>query len=126
MAGTIANQTYIYGTDGGDNGQGIPLLPFLQKERNIDVIFVIDGDSSANNSNVTSGQWVYNTYLAAERQGLEKMPVVPTVTQFLAQNLSERAQFYGCYDENVSTLIYFPNTNLTETTNTQNFFTPVS
>jgi lysophospholipase len=126
VAGPIKNQTFIYGTDGGDNGQGIPLLPLLQKERDIQVVFVIDGDSSASNNNVTAGQWMYNTYLAAQVHGLDKMPIVPSSAQFLAQELYTRAQFYGCYDQDVATMIYFPNTNETKTMNTQNFFTPVS
>ena len=101
----------------------MPLLPFVQDERDIDVIFIIDGDTTTNN-NITNGLWPYNTYLAAQRQGLEKMPIVPSSAQFVEQSLYTRAQFYGCHDQNVTTLIYFPNTNETEISATLYFYTP--
>lgn len=52
------------------------------------------------------------------------MPAVPSVDVFLAQNLSSRASFYGCYDKSKTTVIYFPNTNETTTSGSTFFFSP--
>lgn len=38
-AGDIQKRDYLYMADGGDTGQGIPIFPFLQPERDVDVIF---------------------------------------------------------------------------------------
>lgn len=38
------------------------------------------------------------------------MPFVPTSDQLVEQNLSSSAQFYGCHDKSVATIIYLPNT----------------
>lgn len=35
----IHNRTSLYMLDGGLSGQGIPIFPFLQPQRNVDVIF---------------------------------------------------------------------------------------
>lgn len=110
-AGEIRDQEDIFGTDGGDGGQGIPVFPFLQPEREIDVIVLIDS-ATQRPSNITNGTWLYNTYTSAQAKGLGKMPTVPTPAEFVAANLSARAQFYGCHDQDTATLIYLPNTEL--------------
>lgn len=38
-AGEIQKRDYLYMADGGDSGQGIPIFPFLQPERKVDVLF---------------------------------------------------------------------------------------
>ncbi|USW58013.1 Putative lysophospholipase, catalytic domain, Acyl transferase/acyl hydrolase/lysophospholipase [Septoria linicola] len=107
--GIIRDQAQLFGTDGGDSGQAIPVFPWLQPEREVDVIFLIDA-ATQQPGNITNGTWLYNTYTSAQEKGLTKMPEVPTPADFIAQNLSARAQFYGCHDANVTTLIYLPNT----------------
>jgi lysophospholipase len=52
------------------------------------------------------------------------MPVIPTPEVFAAQNLSSRAQFFGCHDKKVSTLIYVPNTYESGISSSSYFFTP--
>jgi lysophospholipase len=110
-AGEIRDQQDIYGTDGGFDGQGIPIWPWLQPERAIDVIFVVDAISTQS-GNITNGTAIYRTYTAAQRAGLRRMPLVPTPEEVVERNLTSGAQFYGCYDEEAATVIYLPNTEL--------------
>lgn len=112
-AGIIRSQENIYGTDGGYSGQVIPIFPWLQPARAVDVIFVVDA-TTALPSNITNGTSVYETYLSAQKKGLPRMPLVPTPDQLVQQNLTSRAQFYGCHDPSVATLIYLPNTELAD------------
>ncbi|GIZ41914.1 hypothetical protein CKM354_000519900 [Cercospora kikuchii] len=112
-AGPIRDQQDLFGTDGGDSGQAIPVFPFLQPERNIDVIVLVDA-ATQQPGNITNGTWLYNTYTSAQEKNLTRMPQVPTPSEFVAANLSSRAQFYGCNDNNTATLIYLPNTELGE------------
>lgn len=121
--GTIRNQENLYGTDGGYSGQVIPIFPWIQPERDVDVIFVVDTESNGP-TNTTDGSAIYSTYLSAQENGLTKMPVVPTVEQFAAQNLSARAQFYGCHDPSVATIIFLPDTELGFVSSSAFFFTP--
>lgn len=121
--GVIRNQEEIFGTDGGDSGQGIPIFPFIQPTRNVDVIFIVDTESS-DATNITDGSSLYATYLSAQENDLTKMPAVPTVEEFAAQNLSSRAQFFGCHDPEVTTLIFLPDTELGFITSSTFLFAP--
>lgn len=112
-AGIIRSQESIYGTDGGYSGQTVPIFPWLQPARAVDVIFVVDA-TTALPSNITNGTSVYETYLSAQKKGLPRMPLVPTPDQLVQQNLTSRAQFYGCHDPSVATIIYLPNTELAD------------
>lgn len=111
-AGSIQSQQNLYMADGGFTGQVIPIFPFIQDERNVDVIILVDTESDTSNT-ITDGSAVYATYLSAQANGLAKMPIVPTQEQFRAQNLSSRPSFYGCYDEDKTTLVFLPNTDET-------------
>ncbi|KAF1826190.1 FabD/lysophospholipase-like protein [Dissoconium aciculare CBS 342.82] len=122
-AGKVNERQDLYMQDGGYTGQGIPIFPFIQPERQVDVIFVIDATSSAP-TNVTNGASIYRTYVSANSTGLTAMPVIPTPEVFAAQNLSSRAQFFGCHDKKVSTLIYVPNTYESGISSSSYFFTP--
>ncbi|SMY29926.1 unnamed protein product [Zymoseptoria tritici ST99CH_1A5] len=110
-AGVIRDQQIIFGTDGGLSGQAVPGFPFLQPERAVDVIFVVDAQTNSP-GNVTNGTAIYNTYTSAQQKGLSRMPKVPTDEEFVSQNLSSGAQFYGCHDPEVATVIFLPNTEL--------------
>ncbi|KAF2216784.1 hypothetical protein CERZMDRAFT_108724 [Cercospora zeae-maydis SCOH1-5] len=112
-AGPIRDQQDLFGTDGGNSGQAIPVFPFLQPERGVDVIVLVDA-ATQQPGNITNGTWLYNTYTSAQEKNLTKMPQVPTPSDFVAANLSSRAQFYGCHDNDTATLIYLPNTELGE------------
>lgn len=107
--GIIRDQENIYGTDGGYSGQGIPIFPWLQPERGVDVIFVVDA-ATALPTNITNGSSIYETYLSAQQKSVPRMPLVPTPDQLVEQNLTSSAQFYGCHDMSVATIIYLPNT----------------
>jgi lysophospholipase len=107
----ISSQENIFGTDGGYSGQGIPIFPWLQPFRAIDIIFVIDAATQPP-SNITNGTSISNTYTSAQAKGLTRMPLVPTPEQVVSQNLSSRAQFYGCHNTSVATVVYLPNSVL--------------
>jgi lysophospholipase len=55
--------------------------------------------------------------------GLNKMPVVPDIETYTAQNLSSRAQFFGCNDTAAATIIFIPNTYETAYSGSTYFFT---
>ncbi|KAF2167127.1 hypothetical protein M409DRAFT_22559 [Zasmidium cellare ATCC 36951] len=122
-AGVIRKQKSLYGTDGGDTGQSILLFPFLQPERRVDVILAIDAQTYAP-GNVTNGSAIYNTFLSAQANGLAKMPLIPSPAEYKAQNLSSRAQFFGCYEEGKTTIVYLPNDLSSRISNQQYFFSP--
>lgn len=111
-AGSITNQQDLYLADGGFTGQTVPIQPFVQEDRIVDVVILVDTETDAPN-NITDGDSVYASYLASQARGLARMPVVPTVEQVRAQNLTSRPSFYGCYDEDKTTLVFLPNTELT-------------
>ncbi|KAF2159402.1 hypothetical protein M409DRAFT_60867 [Zasmidium cellare ATCC 36951] len=81
--------------DGGVAGQNVPIWPFIQPGRTVDVL--ITGDNSADtNDNYPNGTELHQTYLNARAAGLTKMPYIPDADTFVAQGLNKRAAFFGC------------------------------
>ncbi|KAK4494532.1 hypothetical protein PRZ48_013888 [Zasmidium cellare] len=122
-AGVVRRQKNLHGTDGGDTGQSISLFPWLQPERKVDVILAIDAQTYAP-SNITNGSAIYTTFTSAQAKGLSKMPLIPTPQEYKAQNLSSRAQFFGCHSKDKTTIVYLPNDLSSQISNQQYFFTP--
>ena len=125
----VSNQTSLYMLDGGLSGQGIPIVPFLQPQREVDVIFgiavhplqvcinanrivVADGES-VTTMNTTDGSALYETYTFSRREGLSRMPPVPNNRTYTREGLVSHASFFGCYDKSLTTIIYMPDTTAT-------------
>jgi lysophospholipase len=102
---TVKDAEWLTLVDGGEDGQNIPIYPFIQPERKVDVLFAFD------NSADTDYSWPNGTALAAtyERQfNIESnntfFPYVPDSNTFINEGLTERPTFFGCNASNLTTL----------------------
>lgn len=119
--------------DGGEDLQNIPILPLLQPDRAVDVIFAID--SSADTVDPNWLYWPNGTALRAtyDRTHLSSMangtvfPPVPDANTFINKNLSSRPSFFGCDAANFTTssipplVVYIPNAPYTAFSNVSTF-----
>ncbi|KAK9331037.1 lysophospholipase catalytic domain-containing protein [Lipomyces starkeyi] len=106
--------------DGGEDSQNVPLLPLLQSEREVDVIFALDNSADLA-SNWPDGSALISTY---ERQYVREsasMPYVPDNNSFVALNLTRQPAFFGCNASNMSSItpliVYMANYPYTYLTN---------
>ncbi|CAI8494093.1 unnamed protein product [Hanseniaspora opuntiae] len=102
------NKTLYLG-DGGEDGENIPLVPLLQQEREVDVIFALD-NSCDTDACWPAGLSLVSTY---ERQfGLQRsdlaFPYVPDAETFVNSGLNKRPTFFGCDASNMTDLAYIP------------------
>ncbi|GAA6007260.1 hypothetical protein JCM11491_003065 [Sporobolomyces phaffii] len=85
-------------TDGGENGENVPLSPLLVKARELD--FILAADASAD----TEYSWPNGTSLLATADraanyshGFRSFPPIPASAEdFVAQGLNVRPTFFGC------------------------------
>ncbi|GAA5856232.1 hypothetical protein JCM8547_000832 [Rhodosporidiobolus lusitaniae] len=85
-------------TDGGENGENVPIYPLLVKAREVD--FILAADASAD----TDTTWPNGTSLIAtsDRVALwshnfTNFPPIPSTQQdFVDQGLADRPTFFGC------------------------------
>jgi len=123
-AGQLKDEKSLYLVDGAGSFQNVPLHPLLQPARNVDVI--IAGDNSVNEEenidgadhkdSYPNGLDMYNTYQQSLVNGLDRMPYIPEPSVFLAQNLTKRPVFFGCWIEKVVTIVWLPNMEYTHAT----------
>lgn len=104
----VARQPQLTLSDGGQNGQNNPIWPFIQPERNVDVLIVND-NSADTDDNFPNGTEIRQTYQNAQRFGLTKMPFIPEVNTFVSQGLNKRAAFFGCDQPDEMLIVYLPN-----------------
>lgn len=105
---TVQNEKLITMADGGLASQNVPIWPFIQPARTVDVL--IANDNSADTvDNFPNGTQIRQTYLNAQAAGLTKMPYIPDVPEFLSKGLSKRATFFGCNEPHTTFIIYLPN-----------------
>ncbi|KAF0270268.1 hypothetical protein FOG48_00671 [Hanseniaspora uvarum] len=105
----ITSSKTLYLGDGGEDGENIPLVPLLQQEREVDVIFALD-NSCDTDACWPAGLSLVSTY---ERQfGLQRsdlaFPYVPDAETFVNNGLNKRPTFFGCDAKNMSDLAYIP------------------
>ncbi|GAA5941342.1 hypothetical protein JCM3775_001545 [Rhodotorula graminis] len=114
-----AGEQILQVTDGGEDGQNVPLMPLLAKARALDAIFAVDGSAD------TSETYANGTSLVATAQKVElhahnytRFPDIPHNQQeFVDQGLTTRPTFFGCNisDANMGNysnypiIIYHPN-----------------
>ncbi|BGP52745.1 hypothetical protein JCM8202_004378 [Rhodotorula sphaerocarpa] len=85
-------------TDGGEDGQNVPLDPLLVKARAIDTIFAIDGSADtennyANGTSLVATRDKVSNYMSAY---YDFVPIPATQADFVAQGLNLRPTFFGC------------------------------
>jgi lysophospholipase len=150
---SLASKRTLTLVDGGIQGRNIPLGPFIMPStpdqkpaRPVDVLIVTD--ASADNENFfPNGRALITSSEAALRAGgvaAQRMPKVPDMQTYVAQNLNKRASFFGCDEKynnknkNATTastsgaaaaaakvdplfIVYLPNTPLTYNTGLTDF-----
>ena len=99
----------LFLVDGGEDGQNIPLVPLIQKERDLDIVFALDiGSNSPENwPNGVSLDMTYQRQFAPIGKGTA-FPYVPGVDTFMSQGLNKRPTFFGCDARNLTDLAYIP------------------
>ncbi|GAA5896529.1 uncharacterized protein JCM6883_006934 [Sporobolomyces salmoneus] len=117
-----SSNTILQITDGGENGENVPLSPLLVKARELD--FIIAADASAD----TEYSWPNGTSLLATADraanfsnGFRNFPPIPaSADDFVAQGLNVRPTFFGCNstaggnmssssNESYPIIVYLPN-----------------
>ncbi|XBW34741.1 hypothetical protein QEN19_000308 [Hanseniaspora menglaensis] len=106
---SITDNKVLYLGDGGEDGENIPLVPLLQQEREVDVIFALD-NSCDTDACWPAGLSLVSTY---ERQfGLQRsdlaFPYVPDAETFVNKGLNKKPTFFGCDASNLTHLAYVP------------------
>ncbi|KAI9327007.1 lysophospholipase catalytic domain-containing protein [Zopfochytrium polystomum] len=82
--------------DGGEDGQNIPIWPFLQPSREVDVIFATDSTVSFYEGGWPNGSSILSTARYAAFSGIGFPPTPPTEQEFLDLGLVNRTVFFGC------------------------------
>ncbi|SCW01515.1 LAFE_0E01354g1_1 [Lachancea fermentati] len=126
---SIVESEILYLVDGGEDGENIPLVPLLQQDRDVDVIFALD------NSADTDEYWPAGLSLVAtyerqyQYQGRDfAFPYVPDSQTFVNLGFNERPVFFGCDASNLTDLrytppliVYMPNNKQSYNSNTSTF-----
>jgi lysophospholipase len=102
--------------DGGEDGQNIPIYPFLQPSRKVDVIFATDSTVSFYEGGWPNGSSIIATANYAASTGVAFPPTPLTPEEFVEQKLVDRTVFFGCRKAPPSApygqwplLVYIPN-----------------
>ncbi|AET37549.1 putative carboxylic ester hydrolase Ecym_1311 [Eremothecium cymbalariae DBVPG len=99
----------LYLVDGGEDGENIPLRPFLQPERKVDLIFALD--SSSGKINYPTGSILRNLYDNMRQSedsisilspngtpvNVDPMPYIPLPEEFERSKLLNHPIAFGCY-----------------------------
>lgn len=105
--------------DGGEDLQNIPLVPLIQPDRRVDVIFAVD--SSADTVAPSAAGWPNGTSLVATYQRSLNVimengtvfPSIPDQNTFVNLGLNTRPTFFGCDTSNLTgpapLIVYIPN-----------------
>jgi lysophospholipase len=102
-------------TDGGEDGQNIPLYPLIQPQRHVDVIFAIDSsaDTTYGWPNGTSLVATYERSLNNTIENGTAFPSIPDQNTFINLGLNNRPTFFGCNASNntgdTPIVVYLPN-----------------
>ncbi|GAA5980887.1 hypothetical protein JCM10908_003902 [Rhodotorula pacifica] len=85
-------------TDGGEDGQNVPLDPLLVKAREIDAIFAIDGSADTTYSYANGTSLIATSdKVALYMHNYTAFPPIPaTQADFVQQGLNLRPTFFGC------------------------------
>ncbi|CEI68175.1 unnamed protein product [Fusarium venenatum] len=122
-----ADSTILTLVDGGEDLQNIPFHPLLLSDRQVDVIFAVDGSAD------TMTRWPNGTALVATYQRSKEgtstqnseFPKVPDQNTFINFGLNNRPTFFGCVTDSKNSsgplVIYLPNAPYTYQSNFTTF-----
>ncbi|CCH61362.1 hypothetical protein TBLA_0E03080 [Henningerozyma blattae CBS 6284] len=125
----IGKSDNLYLVDGGEDNENIPLVPLLQKGRDLDVIFALD-NSADTDENYPDGASLVATYERQfGKQGANlSFPYVPDVNTFVNLGLNQKPTFFGCDAKNLTKLdhippliVYIPNSKYSYNSGTSTF-----
>ncbi|CAK4021596.1 Lysophospholipase 2 [Lecanosticta acicola] len=117
---TVNQHELITMVDGGLSFQNVPVWPFIQPGRDLDVLIAVDCTADTDQS-FPNGTAIRRTYLNAQAAGLTRMPAIPPAETFVSQGLNKHAVFFGCNDPHVLTLIWLPNVDYVYPSNQSTF-----
>ncbi|CCH58899.1 hypothetical protein TBLA_0B00550 [Henningerozyma blattae CBS 6284] len=126
---SLVDSDILYLVDGGEDLENIPLVPLLQKERDVDVIFALDNSADTNQSWPNGTSLVYTYERQFVEQGIDiSFPYVPDQNTFVNLGLNKRPTFFGCDSHNMTNLssippliVYIPNSYHSFESNTSTF-----
>lgn len=114
---TITTNNTLFLVDGGEDQQNVPLYPLIQNDRDVDIIFAYDNsaDTDSNWPNGSSLVYTYQRQFSDQGKGTP-FPYVPTVNEFIKNELNKKPVFFGCDASNLTSLIeYHDNKDINET-----------
>ncbi|RKL35250.1 Lysophospholipase 2 [Fusarium oxysporum] len=110
-----ADSTILTLVDGGEDLQNVPFHPLLVSERQVDVIFAIDGsaDTKTHWPNGTSLVATYERSKAGVSTQNNEFPKVPDQNTFINLGLNKQPTFFGCDTDSGNSsgplIVYLPN-----------------
>ncbi|KAL9560832.1 hypothetical protein ACKAV7_015149 [Fusarium commune] len=110
-----ADSTILTLVDGGEDLQNVPFHPLLVSDRQVDVIFAIDGsaDTKTRWPNGTSLVATYERSKAGVSTQNNKFPKVPDQNTFINLGLNKQPTFFGCDTDSGNSsgplIVYLPN-----------------
>ncbi|KAM0260061.1 hypothetical protein ACHAQJ_002985 [Trichoderma viride] len=122
-----ANTTVLTLVDGGEDLQNIPLHPLLLAERQVDVIFAVDGSADTETlwPNGTAMVATFNRSEAKVSANDSNFPDVPDQNTFVNLGLNNRPTFFGCSNGSNTPsgplIVYLPNSPYTFHSNVSTF-----
>lgn len=113
---SMVNNKTLHLVDGGEDQQNVPLYPFIQTSRDVDIIFAYDNSADTLHK-WPNGSSLTHTYLRqfGEQGKGTPFPYVPLVSEFLSEKLTERPVFFGCSAANMSDLVSYHNNTVNGT-----------
>ncbi|KAF2642808.1 lysophospholipase [Massarina eburnea CBS 473.64] len=123
--------------DGGEDLQNLPLIPLIQPQRKVDVVFAVDSsaDTVEPMNPVSAENWPNGTSLVATFQRTTNrtmqngtaFPYIPDVNTIVNFGFNNRPAFFGCDANNLTTnasspiIVYLPNAPYVFLSNTSTF-----
>lgn len=113
---SISTNKTLHLVDGGEDKQNIPLYPFIQPKRKVDIVFAYDNSADTHQNWPNGSSLVYTFRRQFGQQGKgTPFPFVPTIEGFLDQGLNERPTFFGCSAANLTGLVRYHNNTVNAT-----------
>ncbi|AJU02210.1 AMP_1a_G0049060.mRNA.1.CDS.1 [Saccharomyces cerevisiae] len=106
---SIIDSDSLFLVDGGEDDENVPVLPLIQKERDVDIIFAVDNSADMRLA-WPDGSSLVHTYerqFVKQGQGMS-FPYVPDTNTFVNLGLNKKPTFFGCDANNLTDLQYIP------------------
>ncbi|KAH6683622.1 lysophospholipase [Plectosphaerella plurivora] len=117
------DSTIVTLVDGGEALQNIPLHPLTLIDRQVDVIFAVDGSADTQSSWPNGTSMVASYAASSSSTNNSAFPEVPDQNSFVNLGLNQRPTFFGCEGNETSgpLIVYIPNAPYTFQSNVSTF-----